>query len=155
MLLHDRLPIRVRRMVSNRLPNLLLHSIGHNQSLRVLHHEHLLRLPRRQYRHVRNPELARSSRNPHGWRYRLRTVSIRKRHCSNGESELPSHRPGAGRLHGIVHVLLQRLCWGGELPRRNGVGQLEVARVDGGHGHIVRLSACLVGEFLYAVFYQS
>lgn len=33
LLLHDRLPNRLRRVVPNRLPNLLLHRLRHNQSL--------------------------------------------------------------------------------------------------------------------------
>lgn len=53
LLLHDRLPNCLRRVVSYRLPNIFLHGLRNNKSLRILHNEHLLRISRRQRRHVR------------------------------------------------------------------------------------------------------
>lgn len=83
LLRHDRLPNRLRRVVPNRLPDLLLHGNRHSQSIRILHHEHLLRLPGREYRDVRHPRARWPPLNPHHRGDRVRTVSAWK--CDRGK----------------------------------------------------------------------
>lgn len=106
LLRHDRLPNRLRRVVPNRLSNILLHRLRHNQSFRILHNEHLLRLPRRQRRHVRHQRTARSTIHPHARCHRLWPMPTSHRRCSHGESEYVADRSDAGSVYRAVYVLL-------------------------------------------------
>lgn len=130
LLRDDRVPKRVGHLVPDRVPDVLPAAGRSDQGVRVLDHDVVHGLHRRQRRHVRDAPPGRPPLDPHDRRHGLRHLPAGAR--DHGQRR--RHRGAAGgrtdRVHRAVQVLLQRLRRRRLVPGRHRGRQHEAARLD-------------------------